>query len=350
MTRVAVIGSPWVPTPPPAYGGTEAVLDGLVRGLAAAGHDVLYAGHPASTLPVELVSPVALDDIGPIGHGVSELAHVVGSYAAAEQWGADVVHDHTLSGPLHAVGASALPVVVTNHGAFDRLTRPIFRAMGEAAIVAISHSQASTAGDIRVAAVVHHGLELDTWPVGTGDGGYVLFLGRMHPDKGPHRAIQLARRAGMPIVLAAKMRESPEEQFFDAEVRPLLGADATYVGEADAAAKRELLAGAVALLNPISWMEPFGMVMVEALACGTPVVTAPVGAAPEIVEDGITGFLCPEEEDYVDALEAAPGLSRQRCRSAVAERFTTETMVREYVAVYGDADDRSALAERVSPA
>jgi glycosyltransferase involved in cell wall biosynthesis len=341
--RIAVIGSPWVPTPPPAYGGTEAVVHGLILGLLRAGHDVLYAGHPDSTVPCQRVSPVARDDIGPIGHGTSELAHVIGAYQAAERWGADVVHDHTLTGPVMATGTSDLPVVVTNHGAFERLTLPIFRCMSRALIVAISHSQASTADDVPVAAVVHHGLDVASWPFGRGEGGYALFLGRMHPDKGPHRAIRLAREAGIPIVLAAKMREAAELDFFEQEVRPLLGADATWVGEADATTKRKLLAGASVLLNPISWMEPFGMVMIEALACGTPVVTAPAGAAPEIVDDGETGFLCLEDEEYVEALQAAPGLRREACRAAVCERFTTDLMVRNYLAVYGDAVRESAL-------
>jgi glycosyltransferase involved in cell wall biosynthesis len=319
------------------------VLDGLIRGLLRHGHDVLYVGHPDSTVPCEHESPLHPEDIGPIGHGTSELAHVVGGYAAAERWGADVVHDHTLTGPVVARAQTDLPVVVTNHGSFDRLTLPIFRHMGDASIVAISHSQASTAADVPIAAVVHHGIELEAFPMGSGGGGYVLFLGRMHPDKGPHRAIRLAQKAGLPIVVAAKMREALEQEFFEAEVRPLLGPDATYVGEADNATKKELLAGAVALLNPIAWMEPFGMVMIEALACGTPVVTAPAGAAPEIVEDGVTGFLCFDDDDYVDALAEAGTIDRSACRAAVAERFTTDAMTRGYLAVYGDSARRSAL-------
>jgi glycosyltransferase involved in cell wall biosynthesis len=171
----------------------------------------------------------------------------------------------------------------------------------------------------------------------------------MHPDKGPHRAIALAREAGVPLVLAAKLRERREIDFFEQQVRPLLHEDAHFVGEADADAKRQLLAGARALLNPISWPEPFGMVMVEALACGTPVITSPIGAAPEIVEDGVTGFVCGTPRAMRGAIEAADQIDRQRCRDAVADRFSSDRMVRDYVDVYRAAiTDSRRRAEPVS--
>jgi glycosyltransferase involved in cell wall biosynthesis len=342
--RVAIIAPPWIPTPPPAYGGTEAVLDGLTTGLARAGHDVLFVGHPDSTVPAEIVSPLGASLSGEIGHGVTELRHVLGGYEEAERWRADVVHDHTMSGPLIAESWCDVPVVVTNHGSFDDLTLPIFRSMPSASIVAISRSQASTAGDLPIAAVVHHGLDVESWPAGRGDGGYALFLGRMHPDKGPQTAIRLAAKAGIPIVLAAKMREGAEKAFFDAEVRPLLGPNATYVGEAEARTKKELLAGACCLLNPIAWMEPFGMVMIEAMACGTPVVGSAIGSASEIVTDGETGFLCNTEDQFLSGLASLDQIDRAQCRETVVQRFSIEAMTEQYVRVYERAiEDRSMI-------
>jgi glycosyltransferase involved in cell wall biosynthesis len=157
----------------------------------------------------------------------------------------------------------------------------------------------------------------------------------MHPDKGPDRAIEIARQAGVPLVLAAKMRETAERAFFEETVEPMLHRGATYIGEADAATKRRLLTGARALLNPIQWPEPFGMVMVEALACGTPVIATPTGAAPEIVEHGVNGFLCDTPDAMVDAIADVGRIDRQRCRASVRQRFSIDRMVDGYLDVYG---------------
>jgi glycosyltransferase involved in cell wall biosynthesis len=342
--KIAMVASPWVPVPPPAYGGTETVLDTLVRGLAAAGHDVVFFGHPDSDVPAEPRATLPRHAIGPIGHTASELAHVITAYELATD--VDVIHDHTIVGPLVGTTAPDMPIVVTNHGPFDLVTKPVMRAIARRAqLVAISQSQASTADDIPVAGVVHHGIDVDEWPLGDGGGDYFLFLGRMTADKGAHHAIKVARAAGVPLILAAKMRESAERAFFEAEVKPLLGRDAEYIGEVGGRDKCDLLAGARALLNPISWPEPFGMVMVESLACGTPVITSPVGAAPEIVDDGETGFLCCDDDDYVAALTNIDSIDRGACRKAVADRFTVERMVAGYLEQYQlGLDVRHALA------
>jgi glycosyltransferase involved in cell wall biosynthesis len=349
--RVAIIGSPWIAVPPVGYGGTEAVLDGLVRGLADAGHEVAFVGHPDSSVPVHVISCLQGDQIGTIGETVCEAAHVAIAYDQAVSWGADVIHDHTLLGGL--LNHTSTPVIVTNHGPFSKLTTPVYeRIARRAAVVAISHDQAASAPSVPVTAVVHHGIDVSGWPVGSGDGDYLLFLGRMHPTKGVHRAIDLARAAGVPLVLAAKMQESAEFAYFEEEVRPRLHGDAHFVGEADAETKRRLLAGARALLNPISWAEPFGMVMVEALACGTPVLVPPVGAAVEIVDDGVTGFLCPTPRSFLSAIDAVGSLDRGRCRAVVAERFPVSRMVAGYERLYDAAvaGARDGSSRRVSAA
>jgi glycosyltransferase involved in cell wall biosynthesis len=343
--RIAIIGTPWVPVPPPAYGGTEAVLEQLIRGLVDLGVEVAYAGHPDTDLPVTMLPTVDRQDIGDMGQTACELAHVTLAYEAADAWGADLVHDNTLLGPL--AGRIGVPRVVTSHGPFDSLTTPVFERIGrECALVAISRSQAASAPSVPVSAVVHHGIDVDEWPFQEAPGDYVLFLGRMHPDKGPHRAIDIAREAEVPLVLAAKMREGPELDFFEREVRPRLHADAHFLGEADATTKRRLLASAKGLLNPISWAEPFGMVMVEALACGTPVVVTPCGAAPEIVQHGRTGFLCPTSGDAVAAVRAIDTLDRAGCRADVATRYPVANMVRGYLDVYRRALSRGPVAVR----
>ena len=216
-------------------------------------------------------------------------------------------------------------------------------------VIAISHHQASTAGDIPVHRVIHHGLDTSTLGVGAGDGGYALFLGRMNEAKGVHTAIGVARAAGVPLKIAAKMREPGEIEYFRARVEPLLGGDVEYLGEVGPDDKYALLRDAVCLLNPIAWPEPFGMVMIEALACGTPVVGTPCGAAPEIVDDGITGFLRRGPQGLVDALGDLDRIGRGACRAAVESRFSMARMASEHVDAYRallerDRVDDAALA------
>jgi glycosyltransferase involved in cell wall biosynthesis len=331
--RVGIIAPPWVPVPPPVYGGTEAVIDLLARGLIAEGHEVLLFTTGDSTCPVprRWLYPRALTTTAPVN---DELAHVARAYAELE--GVDIVHDHTMAGPIWAADLSLpVPIVTTNHGPFTRDTTAHFAEVAEhAAVVAISHHQRSTAPTVPVAAVIHHGVDLAVFPEGRGDGGYLLFLGRMNPDKGVHRAIEIARAAGKRLVIAAKMWEPAERAYFEDQVEPLLGADAVYVGEVGGALKLRLLGGAEALINPIRWPEPFGMVMIEALACGTPVLSFAEGAAPEIIEHERSGFLCADDADMSALIGEVPSLDRAACRARVETRFSADRFVAEHVALY----------------
>jgi len=331
--RIAIVAPPVVPVPPPAYGGTERVLDVLARGLQAAGHEVVLfcTGDSSCPVPRAWVYEEALG-VGAPGP-VPELRQALAAYEAVQD--CDVVHDHTLVGPLVADRFPWLAVVTTNHGPFVGDLGVIYRAISQRVpVIAISHHQASTASGVQLAGVVHHGLDLDQFPVGTGRGGFALFLGRMHPDKGVHLAARVARRAGVPLKIAAKMQEPAERAYFEAEVAPLLGGPVEYVGEVGGQEKLELLGEASCLLNPIQWPEPFGMVMIEALASGTPVVATPMGSAPEIVEPGRTGFLGVTEEELVAGVQRAAELDRQACRRSAEVRFSAERMVRDHLRIY----------------
>ncbi len=335
--RIGLIAPPWTPIPPPLYGGIELVVDQLARGFQDAGHEVLLYATGDSTCPVPRQWVLPHAEGVRIGMAVPELRHVLHGYDAVRE--CDVVHDHTVMGPFYAQRFPDLPVVTTIHGPFNDELSDLYRAIADRVpIVAISHAQRRAAPTIPIARVIHHGLDAAQFPMGSGDGDqdgpYALFLGRMAPDKGPHRAIAAARRAGIRLLLAAKMREPWEVSYFTEEVEPLLGTDAVYLNEVSHEEKLTLLAGASALLFPIRWNEPFGMVMIEAMACGTPVVAFAEGAAPEVVDHGRTGFLCDDEDEMVAAIGRLGELKREDCRQAVESHFSTSRMVAEHIELF----------------
>lgn len=331
--RIGLIAPPWIAIPPPAYGGTEVVVDNLARGLGALGHHVELFTVAESTCPVERRY---LYETGqaPIGVGSVEAAHVLAAYESLAD--VDIIHDHTLLGPLisHTL-PNRPPVVTTNHGPFTPEAVRIYSAIADnTAIVSISHAQARTAQGIPIAAVIHHGIDLDVYSAGPGGEDYLLFVGRMSPDKGVDRAVRIAHSAGMRLVIVTKMREPEERDYFERQVRPLLDDAADVPAELPLEDRILLMQNAHALLNPISWPEPFGLVMAESLSTGTPVLAFPNGAAPEIVDDGVTGFLCNDEQEMVAAVEKVGTIDRAACRAAAAERFSLERMARDHEHLY----------------
>jgi len=336
VMRIGLIAPPWVPVPPQRYGGIEAVIDRLARGLVAAGHEVLLAAPGNSTCPVPQVSGAEPADEGaPVCSDVNtELRHVLLSYAAMSE--VDVIHDHTAVGPLLHRCDRSTPVVTTLHGPLDPKLAPIYRAFQDVTVIAISKDQASTALGVPVTRVIHHGIDVADVPEGHGDGGYASFLGRMSPEKGPREAVLIARAAGVPLRMAAKLREPAEHEYFENAVKPLLSSEIEYLGELGTDDKLKLVGDSFALLNPIQWPEPFGLVMIEALATGTPVVATPRGAAPEIVDHGVTGYLRKDRQALAKALLDAAQLDRDACRAAASERFDSEVMVRNHIELYTD--------------
>jgi glycosyltransferase involved in cell wall biosynthesis len=337
--RVGLIAPPWVQVPPTVYGGTELVIDLLARALQATGCEVTLVATGDSTCPVDR-RWLHERSVGPGGGAEHERSHVEFAYRALA--GVDVIHDHTELGPLRTdLHPPGTPIVTTVHGPTTPAAIERYRAAaaGGVEVVAISHEQVRSAPTVPFRAVIHHGVDVEAFPVGSGDGGYVLFLGRMSPDKGPHRAIEVARAAGRRIVLAAKMWDADEHRYFAERVEPMLGEDAVFLGAVAGAQKLELLAGAEALLNPIRWPEPFGLVMVEALACGTPVLSFAAGAAPEIVEHGRTGFLCADEADMVRALDEVGRLDRASCRASAQSRFSADRMALDHLRLYEELLD-----------
>jgi glycosyltransferase involved in cell wall biosynthesis len=330
--RIGLIAPPWFPVPPSGYGGIEDVVDNLARGFSQAGHEVLLAAATDSRCPVPLVAGMQASDPGGVGDDWSGLLHVVRAYEAMD--GMDIIHDHTLAGPLCAERPASIPVVTTVHGPLTPALAEIYRAAARhVAVVGISRRQVAE-GCVPIASVIHHGIDIPAIPVGPGTGGYACFLGRMCPDKGVAQAIAIARSAGIPLKIAAKMREPGELEYFHNVIEPMLGSNEEFLGEVAGRDKYRLLGDALALLNPIQWTEPFGLVMVEALATGTPVVGTPRGAAPEIVDSGKTGYLAHAMAELARLLPKAALLDRRACRGAAERRFSAARMVADHLNLY----------------
>jgi glycosyltransferase involved in cell wall biosynthesis len=333
--RLGMVAPPWFSIPPTGYGGIEAMVAELVDGLVARGHHVtLVAAGARGTQAQRYVAVYPEPPSRRLGEPVPEVFHAAAAAAALEGAELDLVHDHTLAGPLLARGRS-VPTVVTAHGPVTGEPGDYLARLGTTVdVVAISDAQRRLRPEMNWLATVHNGIDVDSYPVGVGDGDYLLFLGRFHPDKGAHLAIEVARRTGHRLILAGKRNEPAERAYFDAAILPKLGGGIEYVGEADAATKRALLGGATALLFPVQWEEPFGLVMAEAMACGTPVVALRRGSVPEVVADGQTGVVVNDPDDLPAAVRAAQHLDRGRCRARAKELFDVATMVSGYEAAY----------------
>jgi glycosyltransferase involved in cell wall biosynthesis len=345
--RVAMIAPPWFPVPPPAYGGIESVVALLSDALVGRGHRVDLFCAPGSTSRAT-VRPL----LGPrpdcIERSLIEVDHVARALAAIDDAGRgdmpfDVVHDHGGYTALAMADRVATPIVHTVHGPFDDDARSFYAQHGrKGVVVCISRAQAIHApAGARVAAVVPNPLDLAHWPVRDEPREHLLWIGRMHPVKGPHLAIRVARACGVPLVLAGPVQPGFRE-FFAREVEPHIdGAGVRFAGEVGVEAKQRLYAQARALLMPIRWPEPFGMVMIEALASGTPVLSFAAGAAPEIVAHGLTGFLVRDEHEMAAMVEPAGRLDRSRCRASVAARWTPDSVAAGYERVYRAALPRA---------
>jgi glycosyltransferase involved in cell wall biosynthesis len=335
--RIGILAPAWIPVPPPAYGGIEQIVALLARELAVMGHEVRLAAPPSSEVEgVRISSPLdRLPDA--IGAAADDLLHVLRGLDLLRD--VDVIIDH--SGALGALmtAQSGTPAMHVVHGPLDPAPLQVYEAIAARAglhLVAISQAQRDSAPHLPFLGVCHNGLDPSEPPFRAEPEGYLAFLGRMAPEKGAGEAIEIARRAGLPLLIAAKCREEAEREYFQRAVEPELGSDVVWLGEIRQREKYDLLAGARGLVFPIDWSEPFGMVMIEAMACGTPVLATPRGSVPEVVIDGETGFI----RDSVDGLVEAAGrlgeIDRTRCRQHVADRFSGRAMARAYERVVGD--------------
>ena len=324
-------------TPPRDYGPWEQVVSLLTEGLVRRGEDVtLFAtGDSLTTARLESVTPTGYEEDRTLDAKVWESLHISEVFERANEF--DLIHNHFDFLPLTYSRLTATPVVATIHGFSSARILPVYRKYADTAVY-VAISDADRAPGLRYAATVHHGIDLSRFTFRAHPGEYLLFFGRIHPDKGAHEAIEIARRTGRRLVMAGVIQD---EAYYRDRVEPYLDGDQViYVGSADPTRRDELLGGALALLHPIAFDEPFGLSVVEAMACGTPVIAFERGSMREVIADGETGFLVRTVGEAVAAVGADGSegplaeIDRRACRAHVERHFGVETMVDGYLDVY----------------
>jgi len=336
--RIAQVAPLYESVPPRCYGGTERVVAYLADELVRRGHDVTVFASGDSETSAKLVAPTpralrlergAADRLSP---HVIELAQV---FDRAQEL--DLVHCHVdyLAFPYGRL--ARVPTLHTLHGRLDLPhLRPVFRYFRDVPFVSISDAQRAPVDDLGVAwaGTVHHGLPLEAFPYQAQRGDYLAFLGRISPEKGLDVAIEVARRVDIPLKIAAKI-DPVDRDYYESQIRPLLDTSLVeFIGEIGDRDKPAFLGEALALLSPVDWPEPFGLVMIESLACGTPVISRACGAIPEIMVSGSTGFVVNTLDELVDAVKRIDVIDRSACRRHVEERFTVQRMADDYEAIY----------------
>ncbi|WP_242140377.1 glycosyltransferase family 4 protein [Sphingomonas sp. TREG-RG-20F-R18-01] len=338
--RIAQVAPVIFPVPPIGAGGTERVVYDLTEALVAQGHAVTLFAPEDSRTSARLRSAgpslAALErDFGRVAPGVpAALEAMQLDLLRAQIDTFDIVHCHGEFAHAAVLGKARARSITTVHWRLDEHDRQLFFGhFCDLPVAAISASQARALPTANLAGIVHHGIDRDRYALGDGAGGYLAFIGRMTDQKRPDRAIAVANGAGRSLRLAGAI-DVGNPTYFASHVAPALGRDIVHVGELDDAGKQDLLGNAAALLFPIDWPEPFGLVMIEAMACGTPVIAWDKGSVPEIVEHGITGFVVSSEAEAIAAVGKAVRLDRAEIRRRFEARFTADRMARDYVDLY----------------
>lgn len=344
--RIALVAPPWLPVPPDGYGGIEQVVYLLAREMEAHGHDVTVFARQGSSseLNVVALAPESWQQhLGSRDQGARECLHLYRAYEMIRRRAFDLVHDHTGFAGIMLGGALrlALPVIATLHGDLTEAEGELLTALQErVGLVAITASQQAQVASVRWAGVVHNAVDTSGLEVGREKDCYLVQLARITPDKGQHVAIEVARMVGRPLVLAGKVDPHGEDYFREA-VEPHLGDNVRWIENVSGREKAQLLARARAMIFPLQWAEPFGLAMVEAMASGTPVVAFRQGSAPELIEEGITGFLGDYPDDLAEAVERVHEIDPDRCARNARDRFSQKRMGEGYEAIYRNAVNRA---------
>ncbi len=342
--KIAMLAPPWIKIPPPGYGGIEQVLALLAGELTERGHDVTLFAAPGTHSRAHVLSPLESAHPDEIQMAKFEADHVASAFDRIDQTDPpfDIVHDHSGFTAFAFANRIGIPLVHTLHGPFDTNTKAFYaRHAHKACVTALSRYQAEQAPEaLEVVAVIGNPIVVGEFPFRSDKDDYLFWIGRFTDYKGAHAAIAVAREAGAPLVLAGPVQPGQHE-YFAREVEPYLdGEQVRYVGEVGEE-KRDLYAGARALLMPIRWPEPFGLVMTEAMACGTPVIAFAEGSAPELVIDGETGFVVDDDHAMAEAVGRLDEIDPARCRASMEERFDVAPVAAAYEAAYATAASRA---------
>jgi glycosyltransferase involved in cell wall biosynthesis len=338
--HIAMLAPPWISVPASGYGGVESVVSTLTEALVRKGHDVTLFCAPGSVSQATVVTLLAQSHADEIQRSLYEVDHVAQAFdridlaAGANRF--DVIHDHCGFTGLALANRMQTPLVHTLHGPFTVDTAAFYAKHGhKGTLVGISRAQlASAPSELNPIGPIPNPIDLRAWPQQERKGDYLLWIGRISPEKGPHRAIAAARAVDVPLVMAGVIQPG-QQDFFDREVAPHIDGDRVrFIGEVGGSAKQSLFAHARGLLMPIRWDEPFGMVIVEALACGTPVIAFPEGATSELIVDGKTGFLVDDERAMADAIGHLPRIMPRDCRAWVSQHCDGEVVAAAYERTY----------------
>jgi glycosyltransferase involved in cell wall biosynthesis len=344
MMRIAQIAPLWERVPPPAYGGIELIVGLLTDELVARGHEVtLFAsGDSITSAKLESIHPQALRLDPTIKEcGIYEMLQLAHVYERAEQF--DLIHSHVGCAALPYSNLTTTPTVHTLHGIFTPDNEKMFAYAKTQPFVSISNAQREARLGLNHVATVYNSIDVSThhfFPTAD-EPPYLAFLGRMSPEKGPHQAIAIAKATGIPLKMAGKI-DPVDMAYFDQEIKHHIdGVQVQFLGEADHFMKNDLMGRAIATLFPITWREPFGLVTIESMAAGTPVIAMNLGSVPEIVAEGVGGYICNNLAECIAAVAKISAISRSGCREYVARRFGVEQMAVGYEAVY-----QQVLAEK----
>lgn len=334
--RIAQIAPIIESVPPKKYGGTERVVSALTEQLVKMGHDVTLFASGDSQTSAKLISiypkslrEVKIEDM--YGLNYWQLLNIGTAFKMQDQF--DIIHDHNGHSSLPTANIAKTPIVMTLHGAFDARSKKLYEALNSPHFVAISKAQRKSAPNLNYAGIVYNGLEMNDYPFSETDEGYLLFVGRISFEKGLHHAINVAQYLNLPLIIAAKL-DTSDVIYFEEYIKPRLSDQIKWIGEVDQLQRNELMSKAICLLHPITWKEPFGLTMIEAMACGCPVIAFNKGSIPEIIKNGKTGYIVEDAEEMIDAVANIKSINRAFCREYVLGRFNCENMAKGYEQIY----------------
>lgn len=344
--KIAMIVPPWIKLPPEGFGGIEVVASLLTERLVEKGHEVTLFSVGSSQTKARLFSVFGNEMLTTLDKPSSNIinvatTHILSAYSEIAKGGFDIVHDHTWKEGLLCASFMDIPVVHTLHSPMDKENKKFYSIIRDRKIknihfVSISDFQQQCLPDLDYAGTVYNGIRFKEYPFSRKKEDYYFYIGRFIPEKGPHLACEAAKRLGLNLVLAGKVNEKAESVYFEQYIRPYLGSKIRFIGEVGqwSKTKMNLLSRGKGYLYPIQWDEPFGITMVESMACGTPVFTLNRGSAPEVVEHGVTGFVENNLEDFMKSVKHLDDIDPAQCRERARKMFTTEVMADKYVAIY----------------